>query len=262
MILRISLLIVAIGYVGFYLFALFFSSPFIFPAPEATYVDTHEIKKLTLDNEWEISIKHLPNPDAGKVLLYSHGNGEDLGIVEKKLDNFHKNGWAVFAYDYPGYGTSHGTPSEKVCFESIEKAYKHLVEDLQYKPEDIVLYGYSLGGGPSFHLAQKEKVGGVIVEGTYTSIFKVATYINILPWDVFDNQSKINEIDAPLLVIHGTEDTVVPFWHGKALFDKANTNKHYLWIEGAEHGDLVHLAGDRYWDTLTHFRNNVVSTQQ
>lgn len=261
MILRITLLIIGIAYIGFFLFALLFSSPFIFPAPKATYVDTHEIKKLKLDNDWEISVKHLPNTDSEHILLYSHGNGEDLGIVKEKLERFHKNGWAVFAYDYPGYGTSHGEPSEKGCYESIEKAYRHLVEDLHYRPENIVLYGYSLGGGPSFHLASKEKVGGIIVEGTYTSIFRVAVPFKVLPWDVFDNHAKLDNIESPLLIIHGTNDSVVPFSHSVALHKKALDSKNVknLWVDGAEHGDLVKIAGDTYWKTLHDFKSELTT---
>tara|TARA_B100001248_G_scaffold262537_1_gene259255 strand:- start:25718 stop:26506 length:789 start_codon:yes stop_codon:yes gene_type:complete len=251
------LALIAIAYVGYAIFALFFAHPLIFPAPKPTYQDSKHIMKLTLEDGSEISARYWPNPEAEHTLLYSHGNGQDIGMITPLMEKYQAAGWAVLAYDYPGYGTSHGEPSEEGCYQAVNAAYAHLTETLDIDPSEIVLYGYSLGSGPSTDLARREPVAGLIVEGAFVSIHGVYTRYNPLPWNVFNNICKLEEIEVPSLFIHGTEDTVVAFWNGQALYKASQARKMALWAEGAAHGNLIDLEGERYWNTLEKFKNSL-----
>ena len=234
-------------------FAYFFSERLIFLPPTPTYQDTADILKLTTQDGEQISAFYLPNPDATYTILYSHGNAEDLGRIRQRLANLRTLGFSVFAYDYRGYGTSQGKPSEQNALQDIEAAYAYLTNHLKILPETIVLYGRSLGGGPSVHLASRHPVAGVILESTFTSTFRVVTQIPILPWDRFNNLAKIDSVHGAVLFIHGTDDRVVPFHHSQVLYQRAKQPKHFVSIQGAGHNNLLEIAWEQYDKALNTF---------
>lgn len=247
------LITLAVCYIGLILFALFFANKLIFPAQPATYgKDDSHIKLKTAQGEEVVAI-HLPHQDAKYTILYSHGNAEDLGDIRPHLERLQALGFSIFAHDYPGYGLSSGTPSEEGCYGSINAAYAYLKEQLKVSPENIILYGRSLGGGPSVDLASRELIAGVILRGTFSSTFRVMTKRKLVPWDVFDNIAKIHKIDAPLLIVHGDQDRTVPYSHGVALYKKAKEPKTLVTIEGAGHNNAVDLAGPKYWNAIHSF---------
>lgn len=252
------LIYAVVFYAGLMIFAWIMADRMIFPAPPPGYTD-EEIGafKIPLANGGSISALYLPNPDATHTMLYCHGNGEDIGTSPDLWAGLRDLGYNFLVFDYPGYGTSGGTPSEQSCYDAIDAAYRYLIDEKGVPPEQIVLFGRSLGGGPAIDLAAREKVGGVILDGTFVSTFRVMTHIKLVPWDKFDNISKIDRIDCPLLVIHGTLDKTVPFWHGKALYEKAREPKSYLWVEGAGHNNLLDVAGHRYADAIRQFREDL-----
>lgn len=249
----------AVCYVGLAIFSLLFANKMIFPAPPSSYTeDTFpSLIKLPLPEGGEVCALHLPNEEAKYTLLYHHGNAEDLGHIYPHLQELQKRGWAVFAYDYPGYGLSEGKPSEWGSLAAAKCAYSYLRTLLDVPSENIVLYGRSLGGGPAVHLASQEKVAGLILDGTFTSTYRVITKIKLLPWDTFDNIKHTPSIDEPLLSIHGTADLTVPFWHGVRLFEAAAGKKEKLWVEGAGHNDLLDIAGQDYWDAIEAFKQSL-----
>ena len=107
------------------------------------------------------------------------------------------------------------------------------------------------------YLATKEKFAGLILEGPFTSAFRVVTRKKILPFDKFDNLARIDKVECPLLIMAGEADDIVPSWHGKKLFEKANDPKMSLWVEGAGHNDLLWVAGEKYWVALGEFEGIV-----
>jgi fermentation-respiration switch protein FrsA (DUF1100 family) len=163
----------------------------------------------------------------------------------------------VFAYDYPGYGLSDGTPSEGGIYAANAAALLHLTGKLGVPANRLVLYGRSLGGGPAVDLASKEPVAGLILESTFTSVFRVMTRWALLPGDQFKNARKIPQITCPLLIMHGTDDRVIPFHHGKKLFDAAHGPKRHLWVQWAGHNNLRDMAGDAYWTTFRSFTSDL-----
>ncbi|MDP0495534.1 MAG: alpha/beta hydrolase [Verrucomicrobiota bacterium JB024] len=251
-------LFVLILYIGGMLFALFFAHGMIFPAPPPNYTDNDKgIFKLPLPDGGTFSALYVENPQATHTLLYSHGNGEDIASDPELWPWLASLGFNVLAYDYPGYGTSGGRASEQACYDAIESAYNWLIEEKGCTPEQIVLFGRSVGGGPTIDLAARKPVGGVITDGTFTSTFRVMTRVRVLPWDCFDSIAKIDKINCPLLMLHGTADRTVPFWHGEALYAKAAEPKTHLWVEGAGHNNLIETAGSAYARAIINFRESL-----
>jgi abhydrolase domain-containing protein 17 len=243
--------------VGIYVF--FCSDRLIFLPPPASYPDTPEILKLTTTKGDRISAIYLSNPTATYTLLYAHGNAEDLGQILPILQNLREIGFAVFSYDYRGYGTSEGKPSERNAYEDIDAAYQYLTQNLGIPPTHIIAYGRSVGGGSAIDLASRKTLGGLVVESSFVTAFRVMTRIPIFPFDKFANIAKIDRVNCPVLVMHGTADEVIPFWHGQQLFDAVRTPKQALWVEGAGHNDLSEVAGDRYVKALQEFSKTLRS---
>lgn len=249
-----SVIIVFVCLIGF---VYLFSDRIIFLPRHQEYNDANcFIEIQTLDGSY-ISACYLPSCTAEFTILYSHGNAENLGVLYDLFEMYRYNGFSIFAYDYHGYGTSKGKPSEGNAYQDIMAAYLYMVNNLQIPPEKIILLGRSVGGGPATHLASNEKVAGLILEGAFVSAFRVVTKIKLLPFDKFNNISKIGNIQLPVLVIHGTADRVVPFWHGQKLFDAANQQKYKFWVEAAGHNDLVDIAGENYWQAIKDFAETI-----
>ncbi len=178
---------------------------------------------------------------------------QDLADIRPILEQLHNVGFAVFAYDYQGYGTSQGKPSEQNAYRDIASAYQYLTAQLKLLPERIIVYGRSIGGGPSVELASHQPVAGLILESTFTSTFRVITRVPLYPVDKFANLSKLSSIHCPVLIIHGTDDHTIPFEQGQALFQQANQPKRFLAVEGADYNDVISVAGDRYIKALREF---------
>ncbi|WP_309383671.1 alpha/beta hydrolase [Cerasicoccus frondis] len=246
-----------VGYLGLCLFAVFFSDGMIFPAPEPSYTDSKEIIKLPLRNGKEIAAIYLENPEAEYTILYSHGNGEDIGAIRPFLEELRARGFAVFAYDYPGYGLSEGRPTEQGALEAAANAFSYLVMLRDVDPDKIILFGRSLGSGPSWALAAKKPVAGMIIDGGFSSTFRVITRKKILPWDKFDNLALVDQVQCPILLMHGKLDSTVPFSHAEELYSAYQGEKSSLFIDEAGHNNLVEAAGSRYWDAIRHFTESL-----
>lgn len=191
------------------------------------------------------------------TLLYSHGNAEDIGLHLDYVDALaRETGADVFSYEYVGYSTSRSEglqPSEEGCIRSIDAAWRYLVDDQKIKPNRIVIYGRSIGSGPSVDLASRSSVEGSahspldiaglllqspLESGARVILGPVASYMGYY-LDIFRNYEKIDKVRAPVGIMHGKEDEVVPFDNGKNLHKSAQ-NKSFqpLWIDGAGHNDM------------------------
>jgi fermentation-respiration switch protein FrsA (DUF1100 family) len=247
---RVVLLPLLVFYGGMCVVAHLVSDRMIFQPPPASYEDTSRILKLSSADGARISAVHLPNPPAAYTILYSHGNAEDLGLITSELTRLREWGFAVFAYDYHGYGTSEGRPSESRVYQDIDAAYAYLTATLGVAPGRIIAYGRSVGSGPAVDLAARKPLGGLVVESGFVSAFRVALRLPVLPFDKFRNLDKIARVACPVLVMHSTEDEMVPVAHGRRLFDAALAPKRSLWIEGAGHNDFTLAAGERQGQAL------------
>lgn len=242
-----------LSYFGLLLYGTMFAERMIFLPPVTDYRDTSSTLKLKSRDGVEISAVYLPNPQAAYTILFSHGNAEDLGTMAAELESMRAAGFSIFSYDYHGYGTSGGKPTEKNAYEDIDAAYNYLTQVLKVPPDRILAHGRSLGGAVAIDLASRRPLGGLIVESSFVSAFRVVTGYRIFPFDKFRNVDKIKQVRCPLLIIHGRQDEVIPFWHGERLFELANDPKTNLWVDGAGHNNLKIVAGAEYIRALKAF---------
>lgn len=219
-----------------------------------------------------IPVIFFPAPGSGRdvnarlTCIVSHGNAEDLrsgaGFGRAMAATWSCN---VVVYDYTGYGCSEGglRPSERRACDDIRAVHSHVVRALGVHEENIVLYGRSMGSGPTVYLASQVRVKGVILVSPLRSALRV-----VLPgWvvvgclcflcDVFPNGRRVRRISAPVLVMHGDRDGVVPFSHGKALHQMLlqcrDDTPTPLWVPGAGHNDMEEIAGERMNEAVQGF---------
>ncbi len=155
----------------------------------------------------------------------------------------------VMAYEYSGYGKATGSPSEANCYADIDAAFKYLVETKKVVPKRIVLYGRSVGSGPTCYLGERlskegTPVGGLILQAPILSIYRVVLPLRFtLCGDMFPNVDRVPHIESPIFVIHGTRDEIVPFEHGQELFlaTPVQYRARPFWVEGGEHNNLEAL---------------------
>ncbi len=249
-------------YIFFAVFVYFRADSMIFLSQPSSYQDDPTILKLRSGENTNISATYLLNNQAKYTILYSHGNSEDLGDIKQILEKLHVWGFSVFAFDYRGYGTSQGKPTERHAYEDINSAYNYLTRNLKISPEKIIVLGRSVGGGSAVNLAMQKPVAGLILESSFISAFQVIVPFRILPFDKFPNLDKIKKIKCPILVIHGKADNIIPFAHGQKLFKAATSPKLSLWVEEANHNDLFSIAEEKYRQTLQEFTNLIKANQQ
>ncbi|KAJ6892922.1 alpha/beta hydrolase domain-containing protein 17B-like [Populus alba x Populus x berolinensis] len=200
------------------------------------------------------------NPSASLTVLYSHGNAADIGqmyhIFTELSSHLNLN---LVGYDYSGYGQSSGKPSEHETYSDIEAAYKCLEETYGVKEEDIILYGQSVGSGPALELATHlPGLRAVILHSPILSGLRVMYPIKKTFWfDIYKNIDKIPLVNCPVLVIHGTEDEVVNFSHGKQLWELCKEKYEPLWLKGGNHCNL-----ELYPDYLKHLKKFISAIEK
>ncbi|MBN1816362.1 MAG: alpha/beta hydrolase [Sedimentisphaerales bacterium] len=241
---------IGILYLGMIMFAWGCADRMIFHPPPAGYVDGPEVIKIETPGGQRISAVHRTSPEAKFTVLISHGNAEDIGYGRESIEMFVEHGYNVLAYDYRGYGTSDGRPSERNTYEDIEAAYQYLLSRANVPAGRIIVLGRSVGSGPATYLAGRNPVGALLLEAPFVSAFRVVTSVPLLPFDKFNNLARIDKVACPVLIVHGRADEVVAFWHGQKLFARANEPKLHLWVDGAGHNDLYVVAGEDYWQAL------------
>jgi fermentation-respiration switch protein FrsA (DUF1100 family) len=195
--------------------------------------------------------------ESGKVLLYLHGNGLNVGANVEHANRFHRLGLSVFLIDYRGYGKSQGDfPSESRVYEDAQLAWDYLVKQRGIKPSQIYIYGHSLGGAIAIDLAVRHpEAAGLIVEGSFTSAramvdFQAGVYrvfpIDLLLTQRFDSIAKVDRLQMPVLFIHGIADTVVPTQMSKKLFDAAPEPKQLYIVPDGGHNNSAQIGGAEY----------------
>ncbi|KAL8200644.1 hypothetical protein R6Q57_011983 [Mikania cordata] len=206
--------------------------------PERVNVD---ILKLKTKRATEIVAMFVKNPAASLTVLYSHGNAADLGQMYELLCELSLHLRVnLMGYDYTGYGRSSGKPSEHNTYGDIEAAYRCLVETYGVKENDVILYGQSVGSGPTLDLASRlSRLRAVVLHSPILSGLRVMYPVKRTYWfDIYKNIDKIALVRCPVLVIHGTADDVVNCSHGKQLWELCTEKYEPLWVKGGNHCDL------------------------
>lgn len=200
-----------------------------------------DVLKLKTKRGTEIVAAYVKNPVASLTMLYSHGNAADLGQMYDLFCELSVHLRVnLMGYDYTGYGQSSGKPSEQNTYADIEAAYRCLEETYGVKEEDVILYGQSVGSGPTLDLASRLlRLRAVVLHSPILSGIRVMYPVKRTYWfDIYKNIDKIPLVKCPVLVIHGTDDDVVDYSHGKQLWELSVEKFEPLWIKGGNHCDL------------------------
>jgi len=231
----------------------------IFPAPLPTYNrDQDPWKKHLCWIPWNEAVSPdyvdderyaegipcmwLPSPKAAGVILFCHGNAEDLGMclpfLKHMQQQFKMN---VLAVEYPGYGLLHHLPASEAGIKEVAlTAFRFTLDELKVAYEQVILFGRSIGSGPSVYLASRFPIGGLILVAAFTSVRDAAKGLIGEPIaqfldDRFPNAALIGNVSCPTLFIHGERDSLVPPSHSVALFKNCRSRKLLITPPGMEH---------------------------
>jgi hypothetical protein len=172
-------------------------------------------------------------------------------------------GYTVASVDYPGYGLSDGSPDEEGCYRNVHRLYDWLIEKRGFKPEDIIINGFSIGTGPATELAATRPCGGLILEAPFLSAPRVVTRVRLLPIDPFPNLKHIGAVKCRVLMIHGTGDSIIPYSQGQALFKLANEPKRFVTVDDGDHNSLVDDMGfDNYYELIKSFVDGACASEK
>jgi fermentation-respiration switch protein FrsA (DUF1100 family) len=223
----------------------------------------YEDVRVTTRDGVRLSAWFIPSDLPGATILFSHGNGGNISHRLEKIKILNGLGLDVLIFDYRGYGGSKGSPSENGLYLDAEAVYDYLVNQKKIPARKIVGYGESLGGAVIVDLAGKHELGGIIMEGAFTSVRDMAKrYFPLVPSFVyktaFDSYEKIKNIGYPKLHIHSTADEVVPFDLGEKLFNNATEPKEFVKLHGG-HNDAFLISRDLFASKLDFFIESLES---
>lgn len=176
------------------------------------------------------------------TIIFLHGNAGNLSHRVERVRLFERMGYNSFLIDYRGYGKSSGKiKSENDIYVDAEAAYNYVLRERGIPEENIILWGRSLGGAPAIDLAQNKKIKALVCESTFFSAVDLGeTLFPYLPVDRllkyrFENNKKIKKVTAPILIIHGEEDEVIPYQQGRRLYQAAPEPKSFIKIKKGRH---------------------------
>jgi len=235
---------------------LFFPTRPLAAAPRDFGLEADELSVVTEDgvrlHGWRIR-------GAGRrALLFFHGNaGNAADRLERAKILNGLFGLDVFLVDYRGYGRSEGAPSEEGLYRDA-RAVSRAAIDAGFRPDQIVVFGESLGSAVAIDLASRWPCAGLVAETPFLSVPAVArVHYPFVPSALvrnrFDNLSKISSVAAPKLFIVAENDEVVPPAHGRRLFEAASGAREIFVIPGAHHNDTYVVGGEAYWKAWERF---------
>ncbi|SDT43403.1 alpha/beta hydrolase [Bradyrhizobium canariense] len=250
-ILKWLLLLGLIGYVGGLAVLFFTQRSFVFPIPvtartapdAAGFPEAEEHVLPTADGE-KVIIWHVPAKPGHAVVIYFPGNGDYLAGGVSRFRRITADGTGLVVLSYRGYAGSGGEPTEQGLLQDAAAVYAFTAA--RYKADQIVVWGFSLGTGVAVALAAGHPIGKLILEAPYTSIADVAGVrplfravpVHWLLRDQFRSDERIAAVTAPLLIMHGERDSVVPIGFGERLFALAHEPKQFVRFAGGGHDNL------------------------
>jgi len=256
--------VLVVGYVLIVLLMMFLETSLVYPIPPLSVGDwqpksfQYEDVHFTSADGTKLHGWFLPNAGAKHVILYCHGNGEDVAAVGEFAAFLRDRLQAsVFVFDYRGYGHSEGRPAEAGCIADGDAAQHWLSERAGIQPKDIVVMGRSIGGAIAVALASQNGARALILENAFPRMTDVAAWhyswlpIRLVMRNRYDNIARIKNYHGPLMQTHGTLDEIVPLSYGKRLFDAApGSTKSWLELPGLGHNSEMPPA---YYEKLAAF---------
>jgi len=242
---------------------IYFPDTVIAVTPQAYGLVYEDVRIRTDDGEtlaaWLIQ---SPAP-RGTVMLF-HGNAGNISHRIEYAKMFHGLGYSTLLVDYRGYGASSGSPSEEGTYRDAEASWRWLIETRGVKPSDIVIFGESLGGGIATWLAAKHMPHALVLASTFTSATDLASQIYpFLPVRLisryrYESLERVSKISVPVFVAHSPQDEIIPYAHGRRLFDAAREPKTFLEMRGGHNEGFV-FAREEWVKALRVFLDGVLA---
>ena len=251
-------------YLAFAGFLFIFQSHYIYYPERVLSVTPHSIglqfESVSFETTDGVQLSgwFVPSESARGVILFCHGNAGNISHRLDSIQIFHQLGLDVFIFDYRGYGQSEGKPTEQGTYKDAEAAWRYLIEERQVKPNEVIIFGRSLGGAVASWLAQSHTPGGLILESTFTSLPDIAAGlypylpVRLLLRFEYNTAEYLGRVDCPVLIVHSRDDEIMPFNHGQQLFESAKEPKKFLEITGTHNNGFI-TSGKRYEDGLHTF---------
>jgi len=251
-------LLLALAYAGLVLAVYLFQARLVyFPqmareiaATPKAYGLAFESVTLVTDDGEKLAAWWVPAPSpAGSVLIF-HGNAGNISHRLDYLTMFHRLGYSSLLVDYRGYGESTGSPSEEGTYRDAQAAWRWLTIDQNVAAEDVVLVGESLGGAVAVWLAAQVRPRALVVTSSFTSVPDLGAQVYpFLPVRVicrfsYDSLDKVRAVRAPVLIAHSRDDDIIPFSHGRALFDAAPEPKAFREMRGGHNDGFIFMRED------------------
>ncbi len=207
---------------------------------------------------------HVPAPNGKGTILFCPGNAGNISHRLEYLQIFHRMGLSTFIYDYRGFGLSSGTPTEAGTYLDSEAAWDFLVSKKGIPPDRIAVYGESLGGAVAARLATQNRPGAVILASTFTSLPDLGAElyplfpVRLLSRFSYNTLEYVRRAQSPTLVIHSADDEIVPFTHGRELYNTVSAPRELLSIKGDHNSGFI-LSGDAYVQGIERFLSKTLS---
>jgi Hydrolases of the alpha/beta superfamily len=224
--------------------------------------------RITTQDGIKIAGWYIPHSQSAKTILFCHGNGGNISYRQNYISVLHQLGFNLLLFDYRGYGESEGEPHEMGTYYDAEAAWQYLLQEQGILPQDIIIYGESLGGGVASYLAEQQsraqiRVGGLVLGSTFTSIPDRASElfpylpVHLLAKYRYPTLERLPHITAPILVIHSPDDEIIPFPSWAKLYGHANQPKMFLELKGDHNTGFIQSL-PVYMAGLQEFRDKYV----
>jgi len=242
----IIILVIVISYVGITITLYIFQRNLMYHPTENNYsgdqlkVKIEKVKITTEDNLELLGWYHEKDLKKFKTILYLHGNAGSLDNRIHKINNFQYMDINFLLLSWRGFSKNKGVPTEEGLYKDAIGAVKWLNQKGITK-DNIIIYGESLGSGVTIEIAQNENFAGIILESPFTSMIEAGKDkypifpISLLLKDKYESNKKIKNIISPILIMHGMEDKIVPFWMGEKMFQLANEPKYSYFSKYDDH---------------------------
>ncbi len=209
-------------------------------------------------DEVRLRVWHLPNADADAQVVYFHGNGGNLSIWADILVGLYQQRLDVIAFDYRGYGMSDGAPSEKGLYQDAA-AVIQLAQNRRRSGVPLIYWGRSLGTTVAAYAATVSQPDGIILEAGFPSM-RAVVETNPIFWLLswvssyeFPTARWMSRTRAPVLVLHGDSDSVIPYRLGQRLYQQISEPKRFVTIPGGDHNDAAPRDAETYWREIRQF---------
>jgi pimeloyl-ACP methyl ester carboxylesterase len=226
--------------------------------PRSLGVAYEAVRIATTDGE-TLAAWQLEPRDPIADVVYFHGNGGNLSVWLPVFAVLHAHGLRVLAVDYRGYGLSSGRPSEEGVYRDAEAVVQHAARHRSSEGRPLVFWGRSLGGPIAAAATHVIRPDGLILESSFANkaavvrSHPVLRMLNVFSAYRFETVKLLAGFSSPVLVLHGSRDSVVPFALGRELYDRLATPKRFVEIAGVDHNDLIDASRTDYWTHVLEF---------